>query len=165
MYKANGQVHHRILQQHIKIMSLAQCILLYIVYTIIYFTSTLLNQLRLLDAFHQTETVFHHLETLNLVMGDLSFIMELSSVRFFYITPNPFTYTETKEDLTTSACFHRAIIPSLLLSSDENDYGFLMTIILTYTKFPSVYYYKRVRFMNIVDIPLWSLNRGAIGFF
>lgn len=96
-------------------------------------------------------------------MGDLSFIMELSSVRFFYITPNPFTYSETKEDLATSACFHRAMTPSLDLSSDENNYGFPMIIILTYTKFPSVYYYKRVCFMDIVNIPFWSLNRGAIG--
>lgn len=54
-------------------------------------------------------------------MVDLSFIMELSSVRFFYITPNRFTHTETKEDLTMSACYHRAMIPSLFLSSDEND--------------------------------------------
>lgn len=53
--------------------------------------------------------------------------------------------------------------PSLDLSSDENNYGFPMIMILTYTKFPSVYYYKRVCFMNIVNIPFWSLNRGAIG--
>lgn len=40
---------------------------------------------------------------------------------FFYITPNRFTHTETKEDLTMSACYHRAMIHSLFLSSDEND--------------------------------------------